>query len=165
MRLLHYSRKPIGTVRSVAQEGELSRCDKPRGLWLSVEGEDDWRSWCEAEDFADLSAAYCYEVTLAEGANILRITTSAELLDFGREYGFNPYPQHRSLFGDGYGIRWAEVAAAHDGIIIAPYQWPLRLDGGVHWYYGWDCASGVIWNADAVGAIQLRAEPRAAVAA
>ena len=54
-RLLHYSSKPITAVYSVSQGPGLEhhRYDKPRGLWLSVEGEDDWRSWCEAESLGN----------------------------------------------------------------------------------------------------------------
>ena len=47
-------------------------------------------------------------------------------------------------------IDWAEVASKYDGIIISPYQWSLRLDMEMMWYYGWDCASGCIWNISAI---------------
>ena len=38
-----------------------------------------------------------------------------------------------------------------DGIIIAPYQWYCRMT--VDWYYTWDCASGCIWNLDAIESV------------
>ena len=51
---------------------------------------------------------------------------------------------------------WAPTAAQYAGVIIAPYQWERRLDGDASdWYYGWDCASGCIWNADAIASIAV----------
>jgi len=38
------------------------------------------------------------------------------------------------------------VSKEYDGIEIAPYQWDARLS--LIWYYGWDVASGCIWNLD-----------------
>lgn len=42
------------------------------------------------------------------------------------------------------------IGARYDGIVITPYVWSMRLDRSAFWYYGWDCASGCIWNASAV---------------
>lgn len=40
------------------------------------------------------------------------------------------------------------VAKDYDGIEIAPYQESLRYD--LEWYYGWDVASGCIWNFEGI---------------
>jgi hypothetical protein len=50
-------------------------------------------------------------------------------------------------------IEWPKVAAEYGGIEIAPYQWSCRLDPDVSWYYGWDVASGCIWDASLITAI------------
>ncbi len=45
--LSHFSDEPIVAVHSVDQKwryGEPSEHEKPKGLWLSVDGEDDWAS-------------------------------------------------------------------------------------------------------------------------
>ena len=44
------------------------------------------------------------------------------------------------------GINWVEVSEMYDGVEISPYQWKRRLAINFMWYYGWDCASGVIWR-------------------
>lgn len=47
-------------------------------------------------------------------------------------------------------VNWPLIATRWDGIIIAPYQWSCRYDDRTFWYYGWDCASGCIWNLHAI---------------
>jgi hypothetical protein len=96
-------------------------------------------------------------IHLAERANILRLGSPAALDVFTAEYGGAP-PIYRALdqrFGERtMMIDWRRVASVYDGIIIAPYQWSRRLDGGARWYYGWDCASGCIWNATAIARVE-----------
>ncbi len=150
MRLIHYSAKPVLPIISRAQiETPLS---KPVGLWLSVPGDDGWKAWCEAEGFGLGSLKCEHEVELSEGANILRLCSADDLDEFTSVYGrdrLNPYPYCQ--------IDWRAVAAKHQGIIIAPYIWPRRLDGRAsNWYYGWDCASGCIWDATAIERICVR---------
>jgi hypothetical protein len=158
MRLLHYSSDPIASVHSVEQREDVRRYDKPQGLWVSVEGEDDWRSWCEGEQFGSPAEQICYRVELSAPARILRLSGSLDLLHFTEEYGFNPYADDR-LFSKRDGIRWWEIAKQYDGIIIAPYCWQQRLE--LMWYYSWDCASGCIWNADAVECLVEEADATA----
>lgn len=164
-RLLHYTAKPLGELLSFAQAETWSCYAKPQGLWVSVEGEDDWRSWCEAENFGNPAEQLCYDVELTATANVLRISTATGLLRFANKYGMDPYLGRMAgrtmMFGRG--IDWQEVAAQHDGIIIAPYQWKLRLDDRVNWYYGWDCASGCVWNAHAIRATVLKRAERGGV--
>ena len=153
MRLLHYSDQPLLSVHSVEQVGGMAeRGNKPNGLWVSVEGEDDWKSWCESEDFSTNSMNAVTEVVLAENSNVLVIETSAALLAFHDEFRALSDPPRFSS------IRWPDVAAMYDGIIIAPYRWDHRLDGvASNWYYSWDCASGCLWNARAIYALKHNA--------
>lgn len=153
MRLIHYSNKHLTEVRSVKQTDEDERGDKPRGLWVSVEGDDDWKSWCEGESFALEYLTHPTEVILSQSANLLKISGANALRDFHKRYGCRAYYADRMSEPwryEGYAIRWIDIAAQYDGIIIAPYVWDLRLDMGMRWYYGWDCASGCIWNSRAV---------------
>ena len=163
-RLLHYSSNPLLRVEDRSQQigRARERADKPNGLWVSVEGDDDWRSWCESERFGNPSAQLCYEVTLSPTAKVLRIETEAALRRFSRTYGFERYPRLAEYPDHAHvdGIAWDHLQHQYDGIIIAPYQWECRLDDRVGWYYGWDCASGCLWNARAVASLTLVAQPQ-----
>ncbi len=149
-RLVHWSREPLGRIRSETQGGDKSRFDKPNGLWVSVEGNDDgWRWWCQAEEFALDSFAVEHEITLDPNARILRIAGALELRVFTERYACGPW-NRRS-----YAINWPDVAASYQGIIIAPYVWECRLCDETTWYYSWDCASGCIWDASAIADVRI----------
>ncbi len=99
-----------------------------------------------------------HSVALARTARVL-VLDNAILIDaFHEDYAVRhyerPVPAWRS---DCEVLRqpldWAKVAEHYDGLIIAPYQWSRRYDGP-SWYYGWDCASGCIWNLDAIAAVE-----------
>lgn len=149
MRLLHYSAVPLLGVHHSTQDGERQRgrADKPNGLWVSVEGEDDWPTWCRAEGYGLNRLTVVTEVVLSPDANILRLATADEVRALGKRY---PYHGHCAW---SRGINWARVASDYHGIIIAPYQWDCRLSSATDWYYTWDCASGCIWDAWAVAAL------------
>ena len=142
MRLIHYSKEPLTAVYSRAHDRNGCGCYKTPGLWVSVEGPDDWVEWCRSESFGTFDHAT--EVTLAPGARILHLSTVEQVEAFDLEYAGGP-----AHFRE---IDWQAVRAKYQGIIIAPYQWSIRL--GPNWYYGWDCASGVIWDAAAVVALR-----------
>jgi hypothetical protein len=112
-------------------------------LWVSVDGEYDWPWWCEAESF-DIGS-FRHEVSLRPDANILVITTVNELDAFQRRYRASI-----ASWAFSKGIDWERVARDHSGIVIAPYQWERRHDIKSSWYYGWDCASGCIWDLTAI---------------
>jgi hypothetical protein len=123
-----------------------SRPGKPAGLWVSVDGPDDWPSWNEAERGGFLFGKIKHSVVLSTSAQILHLKTVADIDEFHRSFfTASPYAGR---------VDWAAVGRLYDGIIIAPYQWERRLDGDAsHWYYGWDCASGCIWNPRAISSI------------
>lgn len=134
---------------------------KPEGLWLSVDGDDDWKTWCENNEFGPATRLkFRQKVTLLSNSII-----SADEARHSHGYeGFKGDVLHLDDEGDvrawrgAYksklfdesnryeGINWAEMRRDYDGIIIAPYQYRLRMAEGFLWYYGWDCASGCIWN-------------------
>jgi len=144
MILEHYSANPVVAVTSRKQDPDTYRHSKPDGFWISVKGERDWPSWCRDEGFREGNLALRHVVTLMPSANILHVASAIQLDDFNDEYfkpGITPWAS---------GIDWARVAERYDGIIIAPYQWNRRMSDHCGWYYGWDCASGCIWNSEAI---------------
>lgn len=131
---------------------------KPRGFWVSALGEDDWPSWCQREEFGTDRLVIEHKVTIAPGARILTLSSPTELLAFDAEYG------ETELRWRSRSIRWAALEDHYDGILIAPHQWSVRHD--LLWYSSWDCASGCIWNLDAIEAVTaLGAFQSAAVSA
>ncbi len=134
---------------------------KPAGLWVSVDGEDDWKQWCEAEEYCPERLTYPHRVTLSPHAKLLEITDDADLWAFHNTWSMEESPLDlvlRSMnadfrFRQRY-IDWAGFAREYDGLIIAPYQWNNRMFGPM-WYYGWDCSSGCIWNLEAIKDFEL----------
>ena len=140
-RRLHYSKKPIGRPRT--RTLELTVDHKPSGLWYSVDG--GWEEWCRDDAEWDLPP-FVYAVEVDED-KILQLTTVSQLDDFHDDYRAGE--SHEEYRRDW--IDWARVGEQWGGIEIAPYQWERRLDGEVHrWYYGWDCASGCVWDVKAL---------------
>jgi hypothetical protein len=142
MRLIHYSAEPLDAVHSVRQDDEPWH--KPHGLWVSVD--DAWKRWCEAEDYEPECLACAAEIVLMPDAKILRIGTVDVLDVFRRSFC--------DQSNGGWSVHWSVVAMHWAGIIINPYLHERRLDGNAHWYYGWDCACGCIWDAEAIAEVR-----------
>ena len=141
----HWSATPIRTLRPTPQP-ELPT-DKPKGLWISDESdEQSWSAWCRDEAFCDLSSMVRHDVTLHDDANILRLSSTAALLAFTKRYEA-PCRYVTTSFR----IDWREVSQEYAGITITPYVWESRLT--LAWYYGWDCASGCIWDPAAIASV------------
>jgi hypothetical protein len=160
LRLSHFTKKPLGEIRTTEQkfDGEYRSCfDKPKGLWVSVDGEDDWQQWCNSEMPDWMEGVQRYRVQLTEKHGLLILTSGAALQDFTLRYG----REREDRFRDTY-IDWPTVASEYSGLIIAPYQWSCRMSEFTRWYYGWDCASGCIWNADAIARVENYQEAVAA---
>lgn len=154
MKLIHYTNEPFDLEPRNYDEEELSRHAKPNGLWVSVEGEYDWFWWCiEGAYYLDCLAV-SYEVFLKEDANILHLKTADEIRAFGKMYQVpSKWPW---VEGDVSELRWSEIKEKYQGIVIAPYQWDCRMADETGWYYGWDCASGCIWDLDCIKEFTLR---------
>ncbi len=161
MKLVHFSSNPIKKVYSTPRD-EAGFGNKPNGLWVSDEEDHGWRTWCNDNDYGHGEGAFdhAYEVKLAPNANILYIKNALELLKFTHEYKAKS-PMNGTRAGVVreyeivYDIDWPRVMEKYQGIIITPYIWELRLEMLTSWYYGWDCASGCIWDAEAVERIKL----------
>lgn len=151
MRFVHYSAAPVLKVTSVEQiPADRGTYSKPNGFWVSAETEgcdDDWRDWCLSESFGLNKLTHVHEVAFTDKADLLILKGPYGIDQFSRKY--------RCSDERWSGIDWQRVATRYQGIIIAPYVWARRLDGDASWYYGWDCASGCVWDAAAVASIQL----------
>lgn len=154
MKLVHYSKRHVETVRSHKQHPEPDQ--KPQGFWLSCDGfKMNWREWCEGEQFALDCFTHVHDVRLERSANILRLRSAEDIDAFTERFQQEPswavgrtYTYHQ--------INWRAVAKCYQGIIIAPYIWERRLHEVARWYYCWDCASGCVWDAAAIKSIDLR---------
>ena len=129
---------------------------KPEGLWFSPEDDTQkhdasWRDYCLQELDDDSLLSYKYHVELGSCANLLILDTVSKMYEFNKRYlVYYEEPVLRSL-----AICWQQVALDYQGILIAPYQWSLRLHSDFCWYYPWDCASGCIWDISAIQSLTL----------
>lgn len=132
-------------------EWRESAIGKPPGFWYDVGL--DWLRWLEGEGYFDSDGwmrPYLYEVEI-DASRLLLIHDLETLDTFSREYQ-RPLMEglHTKV------IDWKRVAEKHAGVEIAPYFWPGRLHVDYFWYYGWDCASGVVWQPEGVKSIALK---------
>ncbi len=127
---------------------------KPKGFWFEVNA--DWRRWCRDEMPHWVAGRHLHRVTIGD-ERMLRITSVAEMDDFNAEYLVHEWrPGYSERYGPmDMGIAWGRVADHYDGIEITPYIWYRRFDGPT-WYYGWDCASGVVWNPRGITVQRMR---------
>lgn len=146
INLSHYSHND--TLEPYSQEQKPQSERKPRGLWISVEGEYGWKEWGTDNEYGCFD--YRFEVELVAGHNVL---ITDDLLGFHATYRRAPFP------GREYPIEyisWVDVADEYQGIIIPTYHFEFRFDTRVsYWYYGWDCACGCIWDATAIASVSL----------
>ncbi len=89
-------------------------------------------------------------MVLVANANILRCRDKLDVLCLTERYGID-VPRYSWA---SKAVDWTRIASEYQGIIIAPYVWECRLNDSCNWYYGWDCASGCIWDAAAVALIE-----------
>lgn len=155
--LFHYSRKPVTKIRPVDTR-IAGACYKPAGFWVSVDAPDSdgeswgWRDWCLEENWGASSLAHRHRVMLNDAARVLHIMNLEELYAFDARYCKAKDESDRLHWGTD-GIAWNRVILDYTGLIIAPYQHAARFE--FMWYYGWDCASGVIWDTSIITGIEL----------
>lgn len=146
LELVHYGEAPL-TVVTVPQHDRIGMY-KPRGLWVSVKGPDDWPTWCTSEGFKDTSTQHETRVILAEPHHVLHLASEESIDDFTWEYSAVP------RYSGDCSIDWPKVESHYYGLVIAPYCWSRRMTDHTFWYYGWDCASGCLWNPAAVAYVE-----------
>ena len=114
---------------------------KPNGLWYSCGRA--WLKWLAAEEPSWITkdrALYKLDIDMSQ---LLRITTVRMLDAFEATYR-GPGASGQA----GWTIDWGAVAESFMGIEICPYQYERRHTS--LWYYGWDVASGCIWDPRAI---------------
>lgn len=147
MELSHYSDKIINVLDRDYTYPESYH--KPNGFWVSVDGNKDWKAWCESEDFLIEKLVFKHNIILSEKNNILYLDNDNEILKFNDDYVIGDKKDY------GNKINWSELKKDYQGIVIAPYSFNLRFDMRTHWYYTWDCASGCIWDLNAIDRIEV----------
>ena len=105
---------------------------KPRGLWYGIG--PSWIDWVRSE-MPDWEVDNVFKIDIDE-SKMLLIRNIEELAAFDKEYGDDG--------GRWKNINWHNVASKYGGIEIAPYLYEGRYE--YMWYYGWDVASGCIWD-------------------
>ena len=135
-----YTEKQFGRFRPVSNEGNVHM--KPKGLWYSCN--ESWKEWVTF-DMPQWWESYNFKYDIRVNLNsMLVIRTMEELLAFEQKYSAVNSP-----FGPGFKvIDWGAVANDYAGIEICPYHYDARFSSD--WYYGWDVASGCIWDSSAL---------------
>lgn len=146
-RWLAYAAAPIefDRTRVYDQDHPKASIGKPNGFWFTDDSENSWPDWCVAENFS-LENLQCEHAVDVDLSNCIRLGSALDIDDFTARF-------QRPLFPgiDIKAIDWPQVAQRWAGIVITPYIWERRFDP--LWYYGWDCASGCIWNLSAIRSV------------
>jgi hypothetical protein len=144
---IHMSKKPVNSVRSVQQLDQPGY--KPCGFWYGFGSE--WLDWIDSE-MPQWRGDYLYEV-IVDSSNVLRISNAKEFKAFDRRF---------SVMLPTKSIDWRAAAKEYAGIEITPYLSQFRMVNEHLWYYGWDIASGCIWDAHAITDLRLLDSPKKA---
>jgi hypothetical protein len=141
-----FTKDPFILNRDIRYEVVCAR--KPLGLWVSDQHDDiNWPQWCVANyyNIHKLRFKTCLNVDIT---NVLVVDTEKKMEELQDKWsyveiyrGSGPYLVHPD---------WDVLSQEYKGNIISPYQDKYRLDLKYQWYYGWDCASGCLWNLDCI---------------
>jgi hypothetical protein len=126
--------------------------NKPEGLWYECQdgSSTNWKDFCDA-GLTGGSSKYdrSYNVVLNE-YEILFIPDEHHFDKFAEMYSV-PHPADPDgSKGFDKMIDWPKVASHYAGIEICPYLQSKRMDDDAFWYYGWDVASGCVWDSSGV---------------
>ena len=146
-----FRRQKTENIQTVGQEEADT---KPAGLWYGCG--TGWLEFASSE-FESGLGKYVYKLDI-DYSKVLRISEDGQLLKFTSEFKA-PLRDYEKIFkGEGKrvsNIDWGKVASKYGGIEINPYIPGLRLDHRTSWYYGWDVASGCLWNQSALKKLEL----------
>lgn len=134
---IHYTGKLIKKLNPFPpQDNKVYTARKPIGLWYATNNE--WKEFCN--ELGETNNSFTYKVIIPDDFKLLVIDTLDKLLEFNEKFGFDER---------GFGmimIDWEKVSKEYDGIEISPYQYNKVNGLNFSWYYGWDVASGCLWN-------------------
>jgi hypothetical protein len=148
MPFIHHSRCPILEVYDSEQTLSDGAGAKPDGLWFSIDDGADWIAFCKKRHVEDGWSLDCLkyqtEIVFIECANILHLTSAADIDAFTIKYLMNSSAK----------IDWCRVAGSFDGIIIAPHCDERMRHERTRWYHDWEVASGCVWRTNAVKSLR-----------
>ena len=125
----------LDLTRKYARQGAAKFPLKPVGLWYGID--DEWLEWCKG-NMEDWVRPNDFEIEIRE-SRICLLDTYAKITAFSHGYRTKQYGITQ--------IDWEGVTKNYSGIEINPYDcYDLRFHLDFMWYYGWDCASGCIWD-------------------
>lgn len=139
MKRIHHTDNDIIKVKQYFNQPKEF---KPIGLWYDID--NSWTEWCK-RNMPDWTYKNHFELEIDE-SKILIIDTKEKLLYFDKQYSINI-----SKRGSICVIDWESVSKKYSGIEISPYRYDCRFS--LFWYYGFDIASGCIWNFDCINSI------------
>lgn len=153
LRRTQMSVLPIPEIKLQLTKQEQNRyhqIGKPYGFWYQTGR--SWEEWIAGERMLDWMKPYLVVIEV-DPSRILQLRSAYELHQFTEQYKA-PFVPGQTVFESGRltAINWQRVAESWGGIEISPYQWSCRFD--LMWYYGWDCASGCVWDLNAVRVVK-----------
>ena len=147
---IHHSRPGSRVKGVVPQIGNFTQKagPKPEGLWYECQdgSSETWKEFCEF----GMSSHYSkydstYNIVLND-YEILFIPDDHHFEKFYKMYSVNHPADPDGKKGYDKMIDWPKVAEHYAGIEICPYRSNKRMDDDSFWYYGWDVASGCVWD-------------------
>tara|TARA_Y100000389_G_C17408616_1_gene489536 strand:- start:649 stop:1170 length:522 start_codon:yes stop_codon:yes gene_type:complete len=129
-------------------------CLKPSGLWYSCY--DSWYNWM-SEEIPDMLFKYIHKLNIKNNVltdirnknknKLLVIKTLKDFDLFTKNYKVKTYYKDKGIIKEFIFIDWIKVSNDFGGIEICPY---LNKRRNILWYYGFDVASGCIWNLQSI---------------
>lgn len=144
-----YMKKKPNTFRKVIS----SFCNKPHGGLWGCRG-DEWKAWCEHENFALQNLKTCFTWRLKRGSKVYRIKTKKDFDYLVDNYVFN-------LDGIPMSIDFVKLSEEYDAVeVVGDVVYKLRFNNakyGDNLYmlksmglYAWDVPSICVMNPDKV---------------
>jgi len=145
---IHHSRKDTRDGDKPQISGFSQKVgNKPNGFWYECQdgSSETWKEFCTY----GMSSGYRYDSTYSVVLNDYNILFIPNKRHFEKFYKMYSVPHPADPDGTkGYDkqIDWPKVAEHYAGIEICPYLVEKRMDDDSFWYYGWDVASGCVWD-------------------
>lgn len=120
---------------------------KPFGLWYACGTGKEWLAWLRSADPKGRlgpRGKYAYVLDV-DTSRLLTIDTRARFAEFNKVARKTGVDLDRAI---SYEPDWEAVAKVYGGVEICPYRHEFRTK--VFWYYGWDVASGCIWDPEII---------------
>jgi len=147
--------EPFTDFRNIKQEPPRWAGGKPDGLWYACG--DEWLEFINTSLRGPLARArYIYEIKLSD--KVLKIDNDLDFKTFYYHFRTQTFvdPSHPAEEGDAMAIDWPEVQReGYAGVEVCPYLGSMRTK--FDWYYGWDVASGCVWDSAGVTSVSLLA--------